>query len=584
MTSRFADTRRAVGQIGRRSAVVALAAIAFAAVVTLAALGIAERSDGDNRREAQALAGNIEAARTLFDRDRWLLNRLADAAALGLSGGSALPDLPRDLHAVGLFDAAGSPLATASRGLDDRTVAAIGAAVANAIAFHPGISPVAVSGIGDGDAALAALAQPWNSADGFSSGIAVVAFSQTDLAALAGLARDGLDIVTADGAPLFASTVDPAADNAQFAPIPGTPLLLRYRPKVDHAAQMLRADAPFALLVILAVAAALGPAIVLIRRDRAAQREITRRAALERKLRSEMAATAAVADRTDEINRAKSRFYAQVTHELRTPLNAILGFSETIRQEMFGPVTNPRYREYAGLIHDAGSHLLSLINDLLDNARIEAGKMEVVPIRVSAAAVARSALDLVELLAAERSLRLETAGLGTCPDLNVDPRALKQVLVNLLSNAIKYTPAGGRIELRFSARPDGGVAIEVADTGNGMSAEDVLYAFEPFGRAGADQVAAPAGHRSRIVARARAGAAAWRRPDAGQPPRRRHHRDRDPARKRRLWRYRHRVGAGENAKPTLPRPAPPDPDRGQRQGGPPLEPARTGRAGSVRRR
>jgi signal transduction histidine kinase len=488
MTSRFADTRLAVGQVGRRGVVVALAAIAFAAVVMLAALGIAERSNSDTRREAQALAGNIEAARTIFDRDRWLLNRLADAAALGLSGGSALPDLPRDLHAVGLFDAAGSPLATASRGLDDRTIAAIGAAVANAIAFHPGISPVAVSRIGDGDAAIAAMAQPWNSADGFSSGIAIVAFSQTDLATLGGLARDGFDIVTADGAPLFAGMVDPVDNGVQFAAIPGTSLLLRYRPQADHAARMLRTDAPFALLVVVALAAALGPAIVLIRRDRAVRREIARRDALERKLRGKIAATAAVADRTDEINRAKSRFYAQVTHELRTPLNAILGFSETIRQEMFGPVTNPRYLEYAGLIHDAGSHLLALINDLLDNARIEAGKMEIVPIRVSAAAVARSALDLVELLAAERNVRLEAVGLGTCSDLNADPRALKQVLVNLLSNAIKYTPTGGRIELRFSARPDGGVAIDVADTGAGMSAEDVLYAFEPFGRAGADQL------------------------------------------------------------------------------------------------
>ena len=172
---------------------------------------------------------------------------------------------------------------------------------------------------------------------------------------------------------------------------------------------------------------------------------------------------------------------------MRTPLNAILGFSETIRHEMFGPVANPRYREYAGLINDAGSHLLSLINDLLDNARIEAGKMEIAPIRVSAAAAARSALDLVELLAEDRRIALVTSGLGLCPDLNIDPRAMKQVLVNLLSNAIKYTPAGGRIELRFAGKNDGGVAIEVADSGTGMSVEDVLYAFEPFGRAGADQ-------------------------------------------------------------------------------------------------
>src|SRR3984957_20195128 len=140
---------------------------------------------------------------------------------------------------------------------------------------------------------------------------------------------------------------------------------------------------------------------------------------------------------------------------------------------MFGPVANPRYLEYAGLIHDAGAHLLSLVNDLLDEARIEAGKMEIAPIRMSAPALARSALDLVELLADGRDIAMATTGLSSCPDLNVDPRAMKQVLINLLSNAIKYTPPGGRIDLRFVSREDGGVAIEIADTGIGMSVEDL---------------------------------------------------------------------------------------------------------------
>jgi signal transduction histidine kinase len=124
-----------------------------------------------------------------------------------------------------------------------------------------------------------------------------------------------------------------------------------------------------------------------------------------------------------------------------------------------------------------------LINDLLDEARIEAGKMEIAPIRVSVAALVRSALDLVELLAVRRDIELATTGLSGCPDLNVDPRAMKQVLVNLLSNAIKYTPPGGRIDLRFSSHDDGAV-IEISDTGIGMSADDLRVAFEPFGRAG----------------------------------------------------------------------------------------------------
>jgi signal transduction histidine kinase len=255
---------------------------------------------------------------------------------------------------------------------------------------------------------------------------------------------------------------------------------------VNRSAPLLSA-APFLLIALAALAAAVGLAAILVKRDRDLRREIARRAEVERVLREELKATAAAVDRTDETNRAQSIFFAQVTHELRTPLNAILGFSETIRQKMFGPVNNPRYVEYAGLIHDAGSHLLSLINDLLDNARIEAAKMEIAPIRVSAAAVARSALDIVELLAERRNIALTATGLDDCPDLNVDPRAMKQVLVNLLSNAVKYTPAQGRIDLRFAGRGDGGVTIDVADTGTGMSAEDVLYAFEPFGRAGADK-------------------------------------------------------------------------------------------------
>jgi signal transduction histidine kinase len=216
-----------------------------------------------------------------------------------------------------------------------------------------------------------------------------------------------------------------------------------------------------------------------------AEREIAQQTAAERGLQEALSTAAVAADRIDELNRTKSQFFAQVTHELRTPLNAILGFSETIRQEVFGPVTNPRYREYVGLIHDAGTHLLSLINDLLDEARIESGKMEIAPIRVSAPALARSALDLVELLAVGRDIEITTTELG-CPDLNVDPRAMKQVLVNLLSNAIKYTAPGGHIDLRFAPHDDG-ATIEIGDTGIGMSPADLRVAFEPFGRAGGSE-------------------------------------------------------------------------------------------------
>jgi signal transduction histidine kinase len=296
-----------------------------------------------------------------------------------------------------------------------------------------------------------------------------------------------IDVLRTDGSRLFVDGDEPKAAGTRRADIAGFPLAVRYHPAASDARRGLRAAAPYLILAVMALIAVLGLGTLILHRQRKADGEIARMAAFERRLRNELATAAATVDRSDELSRTKSQFFAQVPHELRTPLNAILGFSETIRQEMFGRITNPRYLEYAGLIHDAGSHLLSLINDLLDNARIEAGKMEVTPIRVSAPALASSALDLVELLAESRDIAIATSGLGGCPDLNVDARAMKQVLVNLLSNAIKYTTSGGRIDLRFVARSDGGVAIEIADTGIGMTAEDTAQAFEPFGRAASDK-------------------------------------------------------------------------------------------------
>ena len=487
MTLSLASSGRAAGLFRARGAIVTLATIAIAAIVVLAMLGTVDRRAADNRLTTQTMASAVGIAQTIFDRDRQLLRRMTGAKTAGLSDDSALPDLPAELRAAALFDPAGDPLASTSTGLDAGALASLGEAVARAVAFHPGGTPLVVTDLGDGYPPLVALAQPWVGTDGFSGGIAIVAFDQDGLAVLERLTAGHIELVTTEGTPLFAAGTGVVAARGRLEAIPGTPLMLRYQPPLNNSAHMPSTATAFALIAFIALTAVLGLAILLVGRDRATRREIERRASVERDLRDKLRTTAAAAERTDEITRTKSRFLAQVTHELRTPLNAILGFSETIRQQMFGPVTNARYLEYAGLIHDAGSHLLSLINDLLDNARIEAGKLEIAPMRVSAAAVARSALDLVELLATERRVTLTTTGDDTCPDLNVDPRAMKQVLVNLLSNAIKYTPADGKIELRFAARPEGDISIDVADTGTGMSADEVLHAFEPFGRGGADQ-------------------------------------------------------------------------------------------------
>ncbi|HWD59662.1 MAG TPA: HAMP domain-containing sensor histidine kinase [Stellaceae bacterium] len=476
MTVRKPDLPYAAALLRRHGTIAALAMLALAGFVALAAMGIGDGRDGAARAAQSAIAGDADRARAIIDRERAALDRLAmyaatasDAAAQHLLDG-IVPGTPGRRGAA-LADGAGMVQLRARTALDETALAALAANAARLAETQPQAALLVTQTLRDGDdAALVGLARPWFKPDGSLGGVALIAIDRT--------AFPGLDVARADGSPLF------AADSAAMRDVAlgDLPLLLRYAPPAP-AFWTRHGPAPLVALAVAGILALLGLLAVLSARLAAADRDKASAAAVEQELRERLADSAQAAGRIDELSRTKSQFFAQVTHELRTPLNAILGFSETIRQEMFGPVANPRYREYAGLIHDAGAHLLSLINDLLDEARIESGKMEIAPIRVSAPALARSALDLVELLAEGRDIALATNGLSSCPDLNVDARAMKQVLVNLLSNAIKYTPPGGRIELRCAAHDDGAV-FEIADTGIGMSEEDIAVAFEPFGRAG----------------------------------------------------------------------------------------------------
>ncbi len=185
-------------------------------------------------------------------------------------------------------------------------------------------------------------------------------------------------------------------------------------------------------------------------------------------------------DQAEAANRAKSQFLANMSHELRTPLNAIIGFSEIIETQIFGPAGNPRYVEYARDIAASGRHLVSLIGDVLDMSKIEAGRLELEEAHVDPLGVIEGAAALVRGDAVARGVRLtqETAGLADMT-LWADARALRQVLLNLLSNAIKFTPHGGRVEVRGWRTPDG-VAIAVADTGVGIPAADLPHVTEPF--------------------------------------------------------------------------------------------------------
>ena len=181
-------------------------------------------------------------------------------------------------------------------------------------------------------------------------------------------------------------------------------------------------------------------------------------------------------------NRAKSQFLAHMSHELRTPLNAIIGFSEIMAMHLLGPSGVPQYDRYAEDILAAGRHLLSVIDDILDLSKVEAGKMKLVCDHVPWSRLASDCLTLLRPMAADRMIVLQAEPAPEGAALYADERLAKQMLVNLLSNAVKYTPSGGQAALRLRPQSDGSAVVEVADTGVGMGPEDVEKALEPFGR------------------------------------------------------------------------------------------------------
>jgi PAS domain S-box-containing protein len=198
---------------------------------------------------------------------------------------------------------------------------------------------------------------------------------------------------------------------------------------------------------------------------------------------AELAAEAA-REEAERANQAKSEFLSRMSHELRTPLNAVLGFGQLLELDEL----DPGQREAVGLILDAGRHLLELINEVLDISRIESGTMSISLEPVHLASVLAEALSLIRPLADGADVRL-VADDPNRADLHVraDQQRLKQVLINLLSNAVKYNRRGGEVSVRCAQVADGRVEIAVADTGHGMSAEQMLRLFEPFERLGAER-------------------------------------------------------------------------------------------------
>jgi len=190
----------------------------------------------------------------------------------------------------------------------------------------------------------------------------------------------------------------------------------------------------------------------------------------------------AAKERAEASTRAKSDFLAHISHELRTPLNSIVGFADVMRAEMFGPVGNDRYKDYLADIGHSAGHLTEIIDDLVDLARIEAGKLELDPAPTDVAVVVEEALAIIRPQAISANVSLLNNVLGNLPLVSLDAKRLKQVLLNLLSNAVKFSPAGGRVAISTEVEPDGSLLVRVADTGMGIPEEDldkVIRTFAP---------------------------------------------------------------------------------------------------------
>jgi PAS domain S-box-containing protein len=202
-------------------------------------------------------------------------------------------------------------------------------------------------------------------------------------------------------------------------------------------------------------------------------RDMSREQEAARKLKSAQAASA-----------AKTDFLAQVSHEIRTPLHAILGFTEVMMEERFGPIGNERYKDYLKDIHASGVHVMSLADDLLDLSKIEAGKLELAFAPVDANNLIRDCVSMMQPQAARERIIMRVSLFERLPQVMVDERSLKQIMLNLMSNAVKFNEPGGQVIVSTAVDAAGQAVIRVRDTGVGMSESEVGLALEPFSRIG----------------------------------------------------------------------------------------------------
>ena len=186
--------------------------------------------------------------------------------------------------------------------------------------------------------------------------------------------------------------------------------------------------------------------------------------------------------KAEEANLAKSRFLATMSHELRTPLNAILGFSEVMKNEIFGTHANAAYKEYSADIHGSGQHLLNLINEILDLSRIEAGKYELNEEALSLIAVVEECRHMLAMRSKAKGQAIRQYAEPDLPRVWADERAIRQVVLNILSNAIKFTPQGGEITIKIGWTAAGGQYVTITDTGPGIPENEIPIVMQSFGR------------------------------------------------------------------------------------------------------